>query len=123
MQEPVKRKKAGQVPEELLSYLEKCGRQDTTEAVNRLVKRGKGGRFELCLENNWWKETHKKFEQVKGKDKALGYTLTRARVACGGQEGLDQALQTGEVRQVTEDGTTYYVFKARPVFFPFRPLL
>ena len=52
-----------------------------------------------------------------------GYTLTRARVACGGQEELDQALQTGEVRQVTEDGTTYYVFKARRVFFPFRPLL
>ena len=46
-----KRKRAGQVPEELLSYLEKCGRQDTTEAVNRLVKRGKEGRFELCLEN------------------------------------------------------------------------
>ena len=41
------------MPEELLSYLEKCGRQDTTDAVNRLVKRGKGGRFELCLENSW----------------------------------------------------------------------
>ena len=118
-----KRKKAGQVPEELLSYLEKCGRQDTTDAVNCLVKRGKGGRFELCLENSWWKETHKKFDSVKGKDKALGYTLTRARVACGGQQGLEQALQTGEVRQVTEGDTTYYVFKARPVFCPFRPLL
>ena len=34
-----------------------------------------------------------------------------------------QALQTGEVRQVTEGDTTYYVFKARPVFCPFRPLL
>ena len=63
-----KTKKAGQVPEELLSYLKTCGRQDTTEAVNRLAKQG--GRFELCLENAWWKETHKKFDLVKGKDKA-----------------------------------------------------
>ena len=27
------------------------------------------------------------------------------------------------MRQVTEDGTTYDIFKARRVFFPFRPLL
>ena len=78
-----KKRKAGTVPDELLSYLEKCDRKDTTEAVNRLVKRDKGGRFQLCLERNWWKETHQKFNTVKGKDKALGYTLKRARVACG----------------------------------------
>ena len=33
------------------------------------------------------------------------------------------ALQTGEVRQVTENGTTFYVFQARFIFFPFRSLL
>eukprot|EP00439_Symbiodinium_sp_Y106_P070290 s2522_g12.t1 len=111
------------LPDELLSYLEKCDRKDTTEAVNRLVKRDKAGRFQLCLESNWWKETHQKFDAVKGKDKALGYTLTRAKAACGGQEGLDKALSTGEVRQVTENGTTFHVFKAGFVFFPFRSLL
>ena len=91
--------------------------------MNRLVKRDKAGRFQLCLESNWWKETHQKFDAVKGKDKALGYTLTRAKAACGGQEGLDKALSTGEVRQVTENGTTFHVFKAGFVFFPFRSLL
>jgi hypothetical protein len=49
---------------------------------------------------------------MRGEDKKKGVTVTVARQRCGGQKELEEAMATGEVSQVFEDNTPYYVFKA-----------
>ena len=107
-----KRKSGALLPQSLLDILDREDRETKTKAINKCVRRGSDGKFQLNLKNPWFQEKMEKYSEMRGEDTKKGLTLTVARQKCGGPKELDEALATGEVFQVFEDNTPYYVFKA-----------
>jgi hypothetical protein len=93
--------KRGELPADVQAFMESKSRGDKTSLVNKCIKLGEDGKYQLCLDDPIMNRVRSAFESQQSRDRVRTVPKIKAESEWGSAATLARALADGQAWEVT----------------------